>query len=94
MVRGCVLSLYQKYETAPFKVGRVMLDGPNVMSSLSFALLHLVNKGETVLELAMVWVIPMFLGRARRKTGGLLTPMLCHSVFNLVARTMLRAATT
>jgi membrane protease YdiL (CAAX protease family) len=90
LVRGCLLSLYQRYEVSPFRVGRVVLDGPNVVSSIAFALFHLVNKGETGLELVLVSIISMFLGKARRTTGGLLAPMLSHSVFNFVAHTILR----
>lgn len=45
---------------------------------------------ETVLDLAVIWVISMLLGKARRETGGLLAPMLCHFVFNLFAHTMFR----
>jgi membrane protease YdiL (CAAX protease family) len=94
LVRGCLLSFYQRCEVAPLRVGKVVLDGPNVMTSLAFALFHLTNKGETALDLAAVWVISMFLGKAKRETGGLLVPMLSHFAFNFVAHTMLRVATT
>jgi len=88
LVRGCLLSLYERWEVAPFRIGKIVLDGPNVMSSIAFALFHLVNGDETVLTLLGIFAISLFLGRAKRKTGGLLVPMLCHSVFNFVPRTM------
>lgn len=86
--RGCLLSLYERWEVASFRIGRVVLDGPNTMVSIAFALGHLVNGDETPLSLLAIFMVSMFLGRARRKTGGLLAPMLCHSVSNFVPRTM------
>ena len=87
LFRGCLLSFYQAREVAPFRIGKYVLDGSNVLCSLAFALFHLVNQRETVLHLTTVWVISMFLGKAKKETGGLLAPVICHFLLNFVGHT-------
>jgi len=82
LFRGWLLTWLQGRDLAPVKIGRLAVNAANFLTTLSFVVLHLAN-GLT-LNLISVFFISLLLGSARLRSGGILLPVLCHALINLM----------
>lgn len=89
LFRGWLLTWLRQRELPAVGFGRrFSVDGTNLLVSLSFGLMHLISQG-SIYTMIGVAVISLVFGAARIKSGGLLLPMLCHALVNLVNATFL-----
>ncbi|MFH1382883.1 MAG: CPBP family intramembrane glutamic endopeptidase [Chloroflexota bacterium] len=65
-----------------FRQSRIGLVGTIILAALMWSLLHL---SYGVFEVAVIFIGGILLGEARFKTGSLLTPVLMHAFWNLIA---------
>ncbi|HHW17845.1 MAG TPA: CPBP family intramembrane metalloprotease [Firmicutes bacterium] len=85
LFRGWLLTWFQNHDLSPIKVGRITLNAANVLASLSFAVFHITSG--SVFNVIGVFFISLLLGSAKLKSGGVLLPMLCHALINLMNET-------
>lgn len=87
--RGWLLAWFDRQALPPLRFFRVQLSMAIVLTSLAFTVGHLLNNYGSItwmaaFSLCFVFVISLYLGMVRQKTGGLLIPMLCHALVNFM----------
>lgn len=82
LYRGFLLGLLEKAELRPWQ----WMAQPVFWSSLSFAVIHVLSAGSApiAIKVLLAFVAGVYLAVVKRKSGGLLIPMLCHSMLNLI----------
>ena len=87
LFRGLVMSWLRERDLAPVTLGTYHIDAPNLLTSLCFATIHVLNAGSVgtrIVSVVSVFLISLLLGKARNNSGGILVPVLCHAVINFI----------
>ncbi len=86
LFRGWLLGWFNRQGLPPLKILGASLDQAVLLTSLSFAVVHLVSLGGIpwALRIGSILVIAYPLGLARQKCGGLLAPMIGHFLLNFI----------
>jgi len=82
LFRGWLLTWFRNQNLTPVNLGTITVNSANLLTSLSFALLHITSGW--VVNVIGVFFISLLLGSARLRSGGILLPILCHALINFM----------
>lgn len=91
LFRGWMMSWLREKDLAPYHLGKHPIDATNLLTSLTFALLHILNSSPVavrVTNMVAVFFISLLLGKARNRSGGILLPMVLHAVINFISQSV------